>query len=366
MNGLTLHQLQCFDAVATAGSFQAAAEALGRTHPTVFAAVKNLEAQLGLQLLDRSGYRVGLTEDGRSFHQRMRVFLHDLRGLQDHAARLAMGEESELRVVIGDLCPLPEILGLLRRFFDNARQTRLHLHFEAISGPWERLLDGDADVIFHHVDKSDPRLEFIDLLTVTLVPVVAPGFLAFPRSDAITLEQMRDHVQCVIRDTARHSPARDYYVIEGAHSWTVSDQLMKKELILQGMGWGHMPTFLIADELRSGRLLSIAGRHLQGGSGTLVAARHRDKPHGPVAQRLWQFIGEEAPALAAAMPEPAPRARQAEAARPRQAQNTTPGARRLAAPRPRVRRRRGRAASAAVARPIARSSLPPPASYSWR
>ena len=32
------------------------------------------------------------------------------------------------------------------------------------------------------------------------------------------------------------------------------------------MGWGHMPNFLIADELRDGRLLSIAGRHLRGGA----------------------------------------------------------------------------------------------------
>ena len=82
------------------------------------------------------------------------------------------------------------------------------------------------------------------------MPVVAPGFLRFPVSRAITPERMRDYVQCVIRDTARHTPPRDYFVIEGAHSWTVSDQLMKRELILQGMGWGHMPRFLIEPDLR--------------------------------------------------------------------------------------------------------------------
>jgi DNA-binding transcriptional LysR family regulator len=306
IDGLTLHQLLCFEAVVTEGSFQAAADKLLRSQPTVSSSVKNLETQLRLSLLDRSGYRVALTDAGQSFYERTRVFLHELQRLRDHAAQLAMGEESELRIVIGDLCPLPEILRLLRRFFERCRQTRLHLHFEAISGPWERLFDSEADLIFHHIDKSDPRLEFVDLFAVTLVPVVAPDFLAFPISDGITLEQMRDHVQCVIRDTARHSPPRDYYVIEGAHTWTVSDQLMKKELILQGMGWGHMPTFLIADELRRGRLLSIAGKHLKGGSGILVAARRRDTPHGPIAQRLWQFIAEQAPALAAQITGQAP------------------------------------------------------------
>jgi DNA-binding transcriptional LysR family regulator len=301
MEGMTIHQLLCFDAVVSESGFQAAAAKLRRTHSTVFTSVKNLERQLGLRLLDRDGYRVALTEDGKSFHARVRVFLHEVSLLRHHASQLAMGEESELHIVIGDVCPLPEVLGLLRRFFDGCPNTRLHLHFEAISGPWEQLFDDEASLIIHHINKSDPRLEFIDLFSGTLIPVVAPGFLPFPITDQITPEQMRDYVQCVLRDTARHSPPRDYYLIEGARSWTVSDQLMKKEIILQGMGWGHMPVFLIADELRQRRLISIAGKYLRGGEGEIVAARRRARPHGPIANRLWRFIEEEAPALKAAM-----------------------------------------------------------------
>jgi DNA-binding transcriptional LysR family regulator len=294
IEGVTIHQLLCFDAVVTESSFQAAAEKLRRSQPTVSSSVKNLETQLRPNLLDRSGYRVALTEAGRSFHQRTRVFLQELQALRNHATQLAMGEESELRVVIGDLCPLPETLKLLRRFFDRCPGTRLHLHFEAISGPWERLFDDEADLIFHHIDKADARIDFIDLFAVKLVPVVAPGFLRFPISRAITSEQMRDYVQCVIRDSARREAARDYFLVEGARSWTVSDQLMKRELILQGMGWGHMPKYLIAQDLRRGRLLPITGKHFRGGEAELVAARRRNVPHGPIANRLWQFIGEQA------------------------------------------------------------------------
>jgi DNA-binding transcriptional LysR family regulator len=294
IDGLTLHQLVCFEAVVTEGSFQAAAARLLRSQPTVSSSVKNLETQLQLNLLDRSGYRVTLTEAGRSFYERTRVFLHEMQRLRDHAAQLAMGEESELRVVIGDVSPLPETLGLLRRFFDGCPATKLHLHFEAISGPVERLLDGEADLILHHIDKADPRLEFVDLFTMKIVPVVAPNFLGFPISRSITPEQMRDYVQCVIRDTARHSPPRDYFLVEGARSWTVSDQLMKKELILQGMGWGHMPRYLIEANLRDGSLLPITGRHFKGGQAELVAARRRHTPHGPIANRLWQFIADQA------------------------------------------------------------------------
>jgi len=301
MDALTIHQLQCFDAVVSQGGFQAGAEKLRRSHSAVFTSIKNLESQLGLKLLDREGYRVTLTEVGHSFHQRARIFLHELSQLRNHASQLAMGEETELHIVVGDVCPLSETLALLHHFFAAHPATRFHLHFEAISGPWERLFDDAADLIIHHVDKSDTRIEFIDLFAGKLLPVVAPGFLPFALTNHITPEQLRDQVQCVIRDTARHTPGRDYYLVEGARTWTVSDQLMKKEIILQGMGWGHMPTFMIADELRDGRLISIAGKHLRGGSGEVVAARRRDRPHGPVANRLWQFIAKEGAALRASL-----------------------------------------------------------------
>lgn len=294
MGAFTLHDLQCFDAVARTGGFQAAAALLHRSHPAVFAAVSKLERQLDLVLLDRGGYRVRLTDAGQSFHRHAQEVLRASQDLALHAAQLAAGEESELRIVIGDLCPRPPMLALLAGFFAEVPRTRLHLHFEAVQGPLERLLDGDADLILHGIDKSDPRLEWIDLCKVRLLPVAAPGFLSFRPSRAVRPEQMRPYTQCVIRDTARHSPARDYYLVEGAHQCTVPDHAMKKEVILQGMAWGHLPRFMIEDKLRDGSLVPIAGRYLPGSTEDVAAARRLDKRPGPVAARLWDILQKQA------------------------------------------------------------------------
>jgi len=301
MSGFTLHDLQCFDAVVRAGGFQAAAAMLHRSHPAVFAAVAKLERQLDLALLDRSGYRVTLTAAGHSFHARAQSLLRELIALRAHAEQLAMGEETELRIVIGDFCPRPYVLGLLSRFFADCPATRLDLHFEAVSGPLERLYDGEADLILHRVDKNDARIEWVDLAKVPFVPVVAPGFLRDPMPRAIKPALLRDYTQCVMRDTARHMPPQDYFTVQGARQCTVADQLMKKEIIVQGMGWGHMPRFLIDDELRDGSLLSIANRHLPGSVEELVAARRTDRAQGPVSNRLWQALQDAAPALRRAL-----------------------------------------------------------------
>lgn len=295
MSGFTLHDLQCFDAVIREGGFQAAAALLHRSHPAVFAAVARLERQLGVALLDRSGYRVRPTEAGVSLHHRAQSLLREAEALRVHAAQLAMGEEAQLRVVVGDLCPRTPILRLLSDFFARCPATRLHLLFEAVTGPTERLFDDDADLILHRIDKADPRLEWIDLGTVELVPVAAPGFLAFPITAEISPEQMRGFTQCIMRDTARHSPEHSYFVIDGARQCSVPDHQTKKEIILLGMAWGHLPRFLVEQELRDGRLLSLGGCHFPGIVEEVVAARRRDRPHGPVARRLWQHLAAHAP-----------------------------------------------------------------------
>lgn len=295
MNEFTLRDLRCFDAVVREGGFQAAAAVVNRSHPAVYAAVAKLERQLDTVLFDRSGYRVRLTAAGQSFHRRAQALLRELEALHVHAAGLAAGEESELHVVVGDLCPLPQALNLLGRFFARCPGTRLHLHFEAVTGPWERLFDRDADLILHRVDKHDPRIEWMDLCAVPMVPVAAPGFLPFAPTRALRPAQLRDLVQCVMRDTAREPPPHDYFVVEGAPQCTVPDQGMKKEIILQGLAWGHLPRFLIERELHQGKLLSLAGRYLPGSIEELVAARRSDRPHGPVAGRLWSHIREQAP-----------------------------------------------------------------------
>ena len=247
---VTIAQLRVLDAVVAEGSLQAAAERLGRTHPTIHTALESMERMIGFKLFDRSGYRLQLTAEGHAFLVRARRVLHGMEDLEALALGIAAGEESALRVVIGDLTPLPATLGILKDFFADHPQTHLHMSFEALSAPWQMLLADEADVILHH------------------------------------------YLQCVIRDSAEKPDGPDYYLIEGARSCSVSDQTMKREVIVQGLGWGHMPDYLVADDLAQGRLLSLENARMQGGAVDLVVARRVGKVHGPIANRLWATIAQ--------------------------------------------------------------------------
>ncbi|ESY09177.1 MULTISPECIES: LysR family transcriptional regulator [unclassified Mesorhizobium] len=68
-----------------------------------YSSVARLEAQLGLTLLDRSGYRVKLTDEGRLFHTQAQLAIREIEHLRTNAGQLATGEETVLRVVMGDV-----------------------------------------------------------------------------------------------------------------------------------------------------------------------------------------------------------------------------------------------------------------------
>ena len=99
---------------------------------------------------------------------------------------------------------------------------------------------------------------------------------------------MQPYTQCIIRDTSTHSEKLTRFVLTDSPHITVGDQYTKKEVILQGMAWGHMPFFLIENELKQGKLLSIEGKYIKGITREIVIARLSANTKGMMAERLWQ------------------------------------------------------------------------------
>lgn len=284
----TLQQMLSLDAVVSCGSIQAAARQLNKTHPTVIATLKKLEEELGFALFDRSGYRTTLTEEGKAFHHKAKGILNDIRELERQSRHLKNGEGTELNIVLGDITPMAEALLILRRFLTQYPYTQLNLLFENIHGPNQRLYAGDADLIIHHIDKSDPRCEHKSFCHVRVVPVAAPGYLNIPLSPDLEYSHLKNYTQCIIRDTGTNNVDKSYFVLPNSPHITVGDQYTKKEIILHGMAWGHMPLFLVENELKDGRLVSIESNTVKGHTIEIVVARLSTDDKSIMAQRLWQ------------------------------------------------------------------------------
>ncbi len=61
-------------------------------------------------------------------------------------------------------------------------------------------------------------------------------------------------------------------------------------IALQKMAWGHMPFFLVKNELKSGELISLEGNYIKSSTLDIVIARLQNISHGPVTRHLWKKL----------------------------------------------------------------------------
>lgn len=101
MQAMTLVQLRHLIALAAAGSFSRAAQAVHLTQPALSRSIQALEAELGLPLLDRLGRRVELTASGQEVLARAQELVADAQGLQARVRSIAEGRAGTLRVGLG-------------------------------------------------------------------------------------------------------------------------------------------------------------------------------------------------------------------------------------------------------------------------
>jgi LysR family transcriptional regulator, low CO2-responsive transcriptional regulator len=78
LKNLTLRQLRLFEAVATQLSYSRAAEQMSVTQPAVSMQVQQLEAELGLQLLVKTGKKVSLSQAGEEMLRQARRILNQV------------------------------------------------------------------------------------------------------------------------------------------------------------------------------------------------------------------------------------------------------------------------------------------------
>jgi LysR family transcriptional regulator, low CO2-responsive transcriptional regulator len=143
---VTLTQLRAFVAVARTGSVSGAAEELFVTQPSVSAAVSSLARELGVELTDRLGRRVRVTEAGEAFLP----FAVDVLGLLEQGRRAAVEAVEQQRrslriaaVTTAGEFVVPELLGEF-----TARHPEIDVALEVGNRAhvFRLVLDREADV----------------------------------------------------------------------------------------------------------------------------------------------------------------------------------------------------------------------------
>ncbi len=290
---MTLDQLKSLQAIVEGGSLRVAAENLHRTQPTISVAIKNLEKELGLELFDRAQYRNKLTPQGEALYKKAKLVLGQVQSFENLAKQLTTGEELEVGIAFTSAIPVAPILNTIRQCKIEFPRTRLEIYSENGTGPLDLLENGQASLLIIPWIKNFETLESLPFMNLRFVSVISAQSPLLKEYQVVPKTVMKTHPQVVI--SGRKSSKKTYGVLEGGDQWRVNDFQTKKELIVQGMGWGSLPEHLIKEELEQGILAPL---QVEGGLTWTEAefriARLESEPVGPVAQRLWQLFQERA------------------------------------------------------------------------
>jgi LysR family hydrogen peroxide-inducible transcriptional activator len=179
---ITLKQLRYLSALAEHRHFGRAAEACSVTQPALSMQIRDLERQLGVQLVERRPGDIVLTDIGLDVAGRSEQILSAARDLVDFARHRARVLTGRLTLgIIPTLAPyvLPRVLAALQRSYPDLQielretQTRVLL---------EELGRGQLDAVMLALPLSDHEIETMALFEDPFVLAVPA---ADPRSDAM-------------------------------------------------------------------------------------------------------------------------------------------------------------------------------------
>jgi DNA-binding transcriptional LysR family regulator len=290
---MTLEQLKMLKQVAELGSLKGASGVLFKTQPAISQGIKQLEAQLGLQLFNRQGYRLSLTSNGQQIYQHALRLLDEAESIKQLATFLTAGNEASITIAIEASYDLKKILPVLEMTQSKFPHTQIILKQEYISGALEAVKSAQADLALTTIDNlalQSGQFEANTLYKGYLCNVAAPRFVK-RHPKLVSVKELNDEYQIVVQDSGQSSQGTNYSVQTGQRCWYVNDFSTKKSLIMSGMGWGRLPDYMIKDELQRKTLLRL---HMEDFDTEISLNYHAIKLKtnllGPVAEWLWQKL----------------------------------------------------------------------------
>jgi DNA-binding transcriptional LysR family regulator len=254
----SLPALRAFRRVVELRSFQAAADALGVSGGTVSKLVAQLEADVGVRLLQRTTRTVGVTEEGNSLYATaVRVDEELVAGL-DEVRHRADSVSGLLRVAVPTSFALMWMSRRMPVFMAAHPQITLEL---SLSDSFVDLVAQGFDCairIAEHLPDSGLVARALGQTGQVLVAAQKYLDVAPPLQSP---QDLVDHACMVYTQTSQPlewpaTPAGQAPVVVNAH-YRVNNSVMLRDALLAGHGLALTPQFVVADLLASGQLQEL-------------------------------------------------------------------------------------------------------------
>lgn len=237
----TLDQWLTLSEIDKAGSIQAAAVVLNKSHTTLIYAIKKLEDQLGVSLVQIKGRRAVLTDDGKSLLRRAQSMIEQAQALEEISTQLTLGVESEIVIGIDHLCDRQWLYGPLATFFAENSTTSIKIVETSLSKTISMVEEQQADISIINLPITNYPCESFG--SVGMLPVVMKGHPLAHKTEPC-LADLAVNRQIVIRDLGGTSN-KDVGWLKSSQRITVDNFDHAWQAVKQGLGYCRLPKHII-------------------------------------------------------------------------------------------------------------------------
>ena len=231
------------------GTIRAAADAVFISQPALTRSLKNLEHELGVELLQRLPRGVVATEAGELFYRRANLIIHEVDKMKADVPMASQGVVGNLKIGVGALFAEHIVDDVIWELASTNKNLSMAISFGFFEGLVERLIEGSLDVVFTNL----PSAKVPDSLIIE------------PLSEfSIVFAAHRDHHLSKVENcSAKELEEARWVMVDRPHA----DDFFSQFCAAQGM---NMPRNLIKSDslgfiqsvLRKGGFVSALPKHL--------------------------------------------------------------------------------------------------------
>lgn len=254
----TLTGMRTFCAVAEARSFNKAAAQLGISPALTSKYVAQLEARLGVRLLNRTTRSLALTQTGREYLSRAKTMIREFDALEESIQDTNAAPKGHLRL------SAPRILG--ETYLMDLAADFLELHPEItievkLSDRFVNIIDEGFDLVIRGGALKDSSLIARKLAPSDIIHCATPAYLARHGTPQHPYD-LTTH-RCLV-DSNFEAQSHWAFVEHGERISVavngpiiVNSAFACRKLALRDLGIMHTPSLMVAKDIAEGRLVHI-------------------------------------------------------------------------------------------------------------
>ncbi|MFT9847719.1 LysR family transcriptional regulator [Aneurinibacillus sp. REN35] len=290
---MDLKLLKTFQLLVNYGSFIRVAEEMNYAQSTVTMQIQKLEADLGIQLIER-GKKIRLTEAGRLFYEQSLQIIKNIEQLQTSMFNFQMGEAGNVRLGVTEPTASYRLPAILKKFLSRYPKIRISVDITNTSTLSGRLLKGDIDIALCSVPELGDALYFEPLFKEEFV-VLMPENHPLAQKAVVAPEDIQRYRLLITSATCPYRRKLEIVLQDmgniSVDTMEIGSMTALKYYVESGLGIALVPKIATKTVPNGTTIRTMSGSLIEMTFGILC--KTSDYPLKLATSKLYQFLKQE-------------------------------------------------------------------------